>query len=364
MPAVFQPRPWLAQDMERDRTWIQRLTDDEIDGFDKALAHAKALGKPWLEMTKEDFPLNQAAAGALARAFAATQGRWGLCLVKGFPVHRWSVEDARLAYWGIGLNVGVARTQNRASDVMTDVRDVGASYKTKNGRGYNTNAALDFHADSCDVVALLCLRPAKSGGQSKVTSTMAVCEEIGRRRPDLLQVLRQPYYHSYQGTQGPGRPPYYRCPILGSDPVYFAVRANRKNTMAAQRDFLEVPRMTAQQEEALDMLDALLADPKYCYSMWLEQGDLQLLNNYVVLHSRTEFEDYDEPDKKRHLLRLWLAIPGSQPLPPEWEEYFGDVRPGSVRGGVRGDGITQAFLDYQKRQAQAMDMLLAEEALA
>ena len=360
MPGSFQPRPWRAEDMERDTSWVQRLTEEEVAGFEQGLAYAKAAGKPWLEMTAEDFPLNAAAAAALARAFAATQGRWGLCLVKGFPVQRWSVDDARLAYWGIGLHVGVARTQNRASDVMTDVRDVGASYKTKNGRGYNTSAALDFHADSCDVVALLCLRPAKSGGQSKITSTMAVCEEIARRRPELLEVLRQPFHHSYQGTQAPGQPPFYSCPILGSDPGHFALRANRKNTVAAQRDFPEVPRLTARQGEALDLLDELLADPRYCYSMWLEQGDMQLLNNYVILHSRTQFEDFDEPEKKRHLLRLWLAIPGSQPLPPEWEEYFGDVRPGAVRGGVRGSGITQAFLDYERRQARAMNMPMAE----
>ncbi len=352
------PRAWTAQDMTDDQSWVQHLDADAIAGFEQALTHVRGVNKPMLDMTANDFPLNDAAKKALQSAFGATQGRWGVCLLKGFPVHNWSEDDARLVYWGISLHVGVARTQNRASDVMTSVRDVGASYKTKNGRGYNTNAKLDFHADSADVVALLTLRTAKRGGESKITSSITVIEEIERRHPELLEVLRAPIHHSYQGTQAPDQPPYYQCPILGSQPTHFALRANRKNTVAAERDFPELPRLTEQQNQALDMLDQLLADPRFCYSMWLEPGDLQLLNNYVVLHSRTEFEDYEEFHLKRHLLRLWLAIPGSQPLPEEWQDYFGDVRAGSVRGGVRGQGISDEFLAYERRQADHMGMPL------
>jgi len=155
------PRPWLAQELNQDSSWVHWLSAEAIEGFEKALAHAKKSGKPWLQMTSEDFPLSGAAKGAIDRAFAVTQKDFGMCLIKRFPVHRWSVEDARLAHWGIGLNVGVARTQNQASQVMNDVRDEGGSYKVKNGRGYNTNAGLDFHVDSCDVVALLCVPIAK-----------------------------------------------------------------------------------------------------------------------------------------------------------------------------------------------------------
>ena len=118
-----------------------------------------------------------------------------------------------------------------------------------------------------------------------------------------------------------------------------------------------MPRLTPQQQEALDLLDELMPERQLCFSMELEHGDMQLLNNYVTLHSRTDFEDFDEPDRKRHLLRLWLAIPGSQPLPPHWEEYYGDMRPGAVRGGVRGSAITPEFLAYEERQAKALGML-------
>ena len=354
----IKPRAWTTEDARRDTSWMQRLSVDEVAGFDAALAHAKATGKPWLAMKANDFPLDDAARGALQRAFATTQGRWGMCLLKGFPVDRWSEEDSKLAYWGVGLHAGVARTQNPASQYMNDVRDEGAAYKAANGRsrGYNTKAGLDFHMDSSDVVALLCRRTAKVGGESLVASTIAAAEELGRRRPDLLEVLKQPFYHHYQGSQDPLQPPYYVCPIIGSDPEHFAMRVNRKNIVAAQRDFPEIPRVTPEQWEALDLLEEIMADPRWCFRMQLEQGDMQLVNNYAIVHSRTPFEDFEEPDRKRHLLRLWLAVPGSQPLPADWAEYFIDTRPGSVRGGLRGSQSSAEFASYERRQAAALGM--------
>jgi len=356
-----KPRAWSPQELRQDFSWIHHLSREATLEVEEALQHAKATEKSWLQMAANDFPLKRHAKQAIDRAFAVTQTAYGMCLLKGFPVDRWSVEDARLVNWGIGLNVGVARTQNRASQVMNDVRDEGGSYKVKNGRGYNTNAGLDFHVDSCDVVALMCLQTAKSGGTSKVTSSMAVVEEIKRLRPDLIPVMKQPFYYSYQGTNDASQPPFYKCPILGDDPEFFSLRANRKNVTAAQRDFPEVPRLTPEQIELLDLLDELLPDDKFCYSMELNRGDLQLLNNYVVIHSRTNFEDHDEPERKRHLLRLWLSIPLGQRLPSLWKEYFGGVEAGSVRGGVRGSQITDEFLAYERRQATNLGMSLNQQ---
>lgn len=355
-PTQNRPQPWTAEQVRQDNSWKLRLTERQVDGIQSALAHAKRLGKPLLDMEQADFPLPDESRAALQQAINMTQQRWGMCLLKGFPVNDWSEDDTRLAYWGMALHLGVGRTQNRASEVMNDVRNAGGDYHVKGGRGYNTNAGLDFHQDSCDIVALLCRRTAKSGGTSKVVSSIALKQEIQKRRPDLIPVLESPFFHSYQNTQDPSQPAYYRLPIFGNHPEYFAARTNRKNIMAAQRDFPEIPRLSAAQLEALDLLDELMPSDEFCYSMELERGDMQLLNNYVTLHSRTPFEDFEEPDLKRHLLRLWLAIPGSQPLPDDWAEYYGDVRAGAVRGGVRGSAITDAFLAYEKRQASAMNM--------
>jgi hypothetical protein len=358
MTAASRPRAWTAAEAQNDTSWILRLSPAEAEGFHQALLHARAAGKAFTAMTQADFPLPEISRAALARAIDTTQGRWGMCLVKGLPTDRWTEDEARLAYWGMGLYMGTARTQNRASAFMADVRDEGGAYKTKGGRGYNTNAALDFHCDSCDVVALLCRRTARSGGESKVVSSIALRDEVARRRPDLIPVLQGTWYHTYQNAQGPGKPPFYTLPLLGDDPEWFAMRANRKNVMGAQRDFPEVPRLTTQQVEALDLLDQLMADPRLCFSMWLERGDMQLLNSYVTLHSRTDFEDFEEPDLKRHLYRLWLAVPSAQPLPARWEVYFDDVRAGAVRGGLRGDHLTQDFIDFETRQAAALGMPL------
>lgn len=353
------PQAWKAEDVRSNEGWILRLQPEEIDGFRTALQYARSHQKPLLDMTQADYPLPEVSARALQRAVDITQGRWGMCLVKGFPTDEWSEEEMRLAYWGMGLYMGVGRTQNRASEVINDVRNAGGSYKVPGGRGYNTKEGLDFHQDSCDIVALLCRRTAKSGGTSKVMSSIALRDRVKELRPDLLPVLESPdWYHSFQNAQDPSQPPFYRCPLFGEQGKLFCARANRKNTTAAQRDFPEVPRLTPQQEEALDLLDEIMPTEEYCYSMELERGDMQLLNSFVTLHSRTPFEDFDEADQKRHLMRLWLAVPTSQPLPEEWAEYWGDIRAGAVRGGVKGSYITDEFRIYEKRQAEAMKMRL------
>jgi hypothetical protein len=145
------PRAWKAADVRNDLSWIRRLTPEAAQGFDEALAHAKRLGKPLLEMEQADFPLPPASREALEEAIAATQGRWGMVLVKGFPTDGWSEEDMRVAYWGMSLYMGVGRAQNKASEIINDVRDTGGSYYVKGGRGYNTNVQLDFHQDYSDV---------------------------------------------------------------------------------------------------------------------------------------------------------------------------------------------------------------------
>ncbi|GGJ85687.1 TauD/TfdA family dioxygenase [Pseudomonas matsuisoli] len=344
-------RPWVAEEVANDSSWIRPLDPAIADDLDAALRHAIESGKPLLEMTTSDFPIGTRAYDAFRSAFDATQRDWGFCLIKGIPVERWSVDELQRLYWGIGLHMGVARTQNKTSDIMTSVKDAGGSYKVDGGRGYNTNAGLDFHVDFCDVVSLLCLHPAKSGGTSLITSSLAIHDEIMRTRPDLDEAIRSSFYFSLQGAGSDDEPGVYPCPIYGEVDGYRAFRTNRKNITAAQNYFEDVPRLTSQQIEVLDYLDELLSDPRFCYSMDIQKGDMQLLNNFTVVHSRTDFEDYEDESLKRHLLRLWLNVPNSQPLPGNWVSAFKDVRPGSVRGGNRGKNIGPEFLSYERRQA-------------
>ncbi|NYT38053.1 hypothetical protein ERD78_14310 [Allopusillimonas soli] len=348
---VDAPNSWRRIDAESDDSWVQRLTEEEVSGFDMALIHARDANKPMLHMTPEDFPLPEASVAALQRAMKATQTGWGFCLIKGFPVDRWSEEEARIAYWGMGLHMGVARPQNKASEFLNDVRNAGGSYFGKDARGYNTNASLDFHIDFGDVVSLLCRRTAKEGGRSLIASSRAIYDEVARAHSALLPALHEPIYFSWQGAMGHNDMPYYACPIAGFKNGHFAFRFNRKNVMAAQRDFPDVPRLTDRQNALIDVLESLFRDPRFCYAMQLDEGDMQLLNNYTTIHSRTGFQDYDEPDRRRHLLRLWLGVPGAQPLPDAWREPYKSTRGNSVRGGLRGQGITDEFLKFEARMA-------------
>lgn len=145
------PKSWKADDVRKDTSWIQRLTSEEAQGFNTALEHAKKQGKDLLDMEQADFPLPAASRAALEKAIDATQDRWGMVLVKGFPTDDWSEADMRIAYWGMSLYMGVGRAQNKASEIINDVRDTGGSYYVKGGRGYNTNVQLDFHQDYSDV---------------------------------------------------------------------------------------------------------------------------------------------------------------------------------------------------------------------
>jgi hypothetical protein len=343
---------WLAENVRSDLSWQIRLTPTQVAGFKAALDHAAVVDKPLLQMTPADFPLSNECARVLTEARSITQGPWGFALIKGFPVHEWTEEQTRLAYWGMGLHLGVARPQNINSDYLTDVRDAGGSYLIKGGRGYNTRAKLDFHIDSGDVVGLMCRRTAKQGGQSKITSSKAIYQAVKRLDPSLVQTLRQSIGFSWQGTMARADGPYFHCPVVDFKDDYFAFRFNLKNIVAAQRDFAEISRLTDDQLRMIDLLESLFPDPTYCYSMELEPGDLQMVNNYHVIHSRTEFEDHDEPDLKRHLLRLWLCIPNCPAIPDSWIVQAKQTEANTLRGGLRGSNVSAEFLAFEQRQAQ------------
>lgn len=358
-PDAPPPHAWRAADLADDGRWVVALDDDDVAQLERALAVARATGKGMLALDPADFPLGDALRARLRDAVDRTQTGLGLAVMRGLPVGRWRVEDARLAYWGLGLHVGVARTQGRASHAMSDVRDEGLDYRGRDGRGYNTSAELDFHADFCDLVGLLCLADAREGGDTVLVSSIAVHDHIAATRPDLLEVLYRPFGYSLQGAGAPGGPEWFPCPIFGVRDGRFACRCNRKNVIAAQQRFADVPRLTPEQIEALDLLDATIARPELRFTMRMRPGDLQWLNNHVILHSRTAFVDHDDPARRRHLLRLWLALPEGHALPEGWRPGYGAVTARTVRGGLRGSAIGPDFLDYERRLAAHHRMALA-----
>lgn len=331
MNIIKSPADWRAADMVDTTEWIITLDKEQVSTIDNALQTAKTVGATFATLTKESFPLP-----GLEPVFAdilrrLEEGR-GIAVVRGFPALDYAKDDLRLIYWGIGLHLGVAVSQSSKGDLLGDVMNFGQNVFSSTGRGYMSRQQLGFHTDTADVVALMVLRPAKSGGLSKICSSVAIRNKIARTRPDLLEVLHQPFHWSWKGQEAPGEPPCYEQPIYSEKNGKFSSRYIRTHISAAQ-DFPEIPRLTALQNEAMDMITACANDPAFQLRMMFEPGDIQFLNNHVTYHARSEFEDFEEPDRKRHLLRMWLAVPNSRDLDAGMSTIYQDQTGGVVRGG-------------------------------
>jgi len=321
---IDHPSVWHGPEMSQRDDWIIRLDDDDVLELEAALAAARAAGLRVPRLSRSDFPLPRVARRIEQVREALEDGR-GFALVRGLPVARYTKADAALIYWGIGTHLGPGFAQNAQGDMLGHVRDLGADWRTDmRARGYQTRLHLPFHNDSTDVVALLCLHPARSGGASRIVSSSAIHNEFVRRRPDLWRVMCEPFCVDRRGEESEGQKPWYVTPCFSHFEGRLFVRYNRTFIESAQR-FPQVPRLSAAQREALDLMDALCADPALRLDMDLQQGDMQFVCNYTVLHSRDHYEDWPEPERKRHLLRLWLRTPGFARLPAAFADRNADM---------------------------------------
>jgi hypothetical protein len=256
----------------------------------------------------------------------------GFFLMRGLPIERYSPLEAAATFMGLGAHLGNARSQNAAGHVLGHVYDVGLSSTDANVRIYQTNERQTFHTDSCDVVGLLCLREAARGGDSLLVNALTIFNEMRRTRPDLLRRLLVPMPHDRRGEVPSGMKPYFEIPVFTWFAERLTVFYQRQYFDSAQR-FEDARRLTTEDRAALDYFDLLANDPTMTLSMRLEPGDLQFVHNHTLLHDRTGFQDGPDLEHKRHLLRLWLAVPGARPLSPAFAARYGSVEVGS-RGGI------------------------------
>ena len=327
---IESPADWRAKDMADTREWVIELTPEQIADLDRALKGSSAISLE--DLTKENFPLssfNELTAEVQDRL---ENGR-GFVVLRGFPALNYDKAQLRKIYWGLGKHVGTAVSQSSKGDLLGDVMDFGQDVFSSAGRGYMSKQKLGFHCDTSDVVALMVLRTAKSGGLSKIASSVAIRNEIARTRPDLLEVLYQPFYWSWKGQEPPGDLPYYQQPVYSEHNGQFSSRDVKTHIFSAHEDNPELGKLSAKQTEALSLINTLADDPEFHFCMMFEPGDIQFLNNHVTLHSRTEFEDFEEPERKRHLLRMWLSPPNSRELSPSMGAIYRDRSRGAVRGG-------------------------------
>jgi hypothetical protein len=266
------------------------------------------------------------------------EGR-GFVLLRGLPVGRWTREEQAIAYMGLGAWLGRPRSQNAKGHLLGHVKDLGLDIRNPNVRYYQTNRRLDYHTDSVDIVGLLCLKAAKAGGESYLASSMTLYNEVLRRRPDLLPALFEPFPTDRRGEVPRGMKPWFDMPVFHWHAGRLSCIYVRQYIESAQKSFPEARRLTRAQVEAMDLLDTLCNDPQIHLAMEFLPGDVQLLHNHQILHSRGDFENWPEPERQRHLLRLWLAPPQARPLPEVFAPRYGSTVPGE-RGGIFLEGTT------------------------
>jgi TfdA family taurine catabolism dioxygenase TauD len=336
------PMVWHGQELARATDWIRPLSAAAVDEIDAALREVERRGLAWPDIRKADFPLPGVSAD-LAQVNRDLEWGRGLVLLRGLPVERYSDEQLRVIWWGLGRHLGTAVHQNAHGELIGLVRDEVRLYgeviqpAVPKGDGVTSRAKarssgpLRWHTDRCDVVGLLCVRAARRGGTSRVVSVPAVSNAILARRPDLHAPLCSDYHRSREGEEAGGEASCYAMPIFAMHEGKFTTQYSRTFVEAAQK-IAAIPRLTPAQNEALDLLAAVCDE--FAYEMELGPGDIQLLNNHVVYHGRTAYEDPDGPGRDRLLMRLWLAPPNSRPLPRGFEVLWGTVKGGAVRGGI------------------------------
>jgi TfdA family taurine catabolism dioxygenase TauD len=332
-PEVRDRSAWYGPEIVRDEDWIERLSEDEVAevrGAVEEIERSRLADDP-ASLTARDVPL-PALGPRLQRLLEEVLNGRGFVLIKGLPVDGWSQRQAEIAFLVIGVQLGALRRQNAEGHLLGHVRDLGRSSEDPNTRIYQTRERQTFHTDSCDVVGLLCLKAAKKGGLSSLVSSTTIFNEMRRRRPDLLRVLLEPIETDRRGEVPEGYEPYFNIPVFNYHDGLVSAIYQRQYIESARR-FPGVAPLSPIQIEALDLFDELANDPKLNLMMELKPGDIQLVHNHTILHDRTAFEDYPEPERKRHLLRLWLAPAGARSLPDIYAERFGSVTPGN-RGGV------------------------------
>jgi hypothetical protein len=331
-PPVEGPSAWIGAELARHpEAWTYRLSPADLAEIQAATEAVRDRGLDIAAIRRADFPL-PTLGPVLDRLRGEILNGRGFVLLRGLPVQDRPIAESATAYWGIGTYFGSARSQNAMGHVLGHVRDLGLSSSDPRVRIYQTTERQNFHTDSCDIVALLCLKTAKRGGLSSLTSSMTIYNVMAARRPDLLRRLFTPFATDRRGEVPEGKLPWFDIPVFNDYAGYLSVIYSPHYTRSSQR-FPEARRLTAEDLAALEMFDRLAEDPELRLDMEFLPGDMQFVHNHTTLHDRTAFEDWPEPERKRHLLRLWLAAPGARPLPPAYAERYGSVEIGN-RGGI------------------------------
>ena len=328
MQPVVDPAGWRPDDLRDVAAWSYRISERDIEELAAAIAVVRRNRVPLVEVARENFPL-AGFAEILADVRRELMDGRGIVMLRGFPVERFDREEAAIAYLGLGGYLGKTMSQNKQGHILGHVKDLGGDYADPHTRGYMTSAEMRFHTDACDHVGLLCLRTSRSGGESRIASSVTVYNRILERRPDLAKALTEDFYRSRSGETNAGDAAFFKQPIFSFAEGYFSATGAGAVIDKAQ-ELPGVPKFRPAQKEAIEVYRATVEES--AVDIEFASGDIQFLNNFVMLHTRRGFEDWPEPARRRHLLRLWLSDPVGRPIPAE-------QRTGRAGRGVQLDGV-------------------------
>jgi alpha-ketoglutarate-dependent taurine dioxygenase len=306
--SVHDRRSWRANTLETG-SWYYPLSDGCLAALAEGL---RDLPERVTDLRVTDRQ-RAACRECLGLARHALELGSGVAVLDRVPVERYSAREAQALYWLVGQLLGRPLEQNVQGTLLYDVRDTGQDVRS--GARYSvTNAETGFHTDNsfgegvCDYVGLLCLSDARKGGLSQLINGYAVHEELREHHPGELAVLCRPFHVDRRGGVRPGEAPTVRVPVIEDDGEGLTYRYLRY-WIQAGHDKAGEP-LTPEQLRALEVFEAVLARRELWLEFPLRPGQVLFTNNRWLLHNRTAFEDYPEPERRRHLVRLWLGRDG------------------------------------------------------
>ena len=328
---------WTAREIEERGGWLHVLRADEVAELSDAADAVDAAGVELPALDPGRFALPRFGA-VLAHLRRQIMDGIGFVQIRGLPVARFGRRKAATVFWGIARHLGdEVVSQNGRGNLLDHVKDFGQTFRDPSSRGPYTRERIEYHTDACDVVGLLCLQPAKRGGESTLVSGGAVYNEMLRRRPDLVEALMQPVYRDRRDEVPPGREPWYAMPVFNFFEGRLSITNEPSYIDSVTRFFDRNPNSPAQ-IEGLALLDTIAEELHI--DIAFEAGDMQFLHNHTVMHSRQAFADFPEPERKRHLLRIWLLTWDGRPVPPVFYERNGSPATARRPGGIAGAATT------------------------
>jgi hypothetical protein len=339
MSPVIDPAAWQPNSLGDVKNWCYQITESDAGALIDATSQLRQNGYTADEVSSENFILNGPFREVMRDVRQELRNGRGIVMLRNFPIDQLDREGVAIAYLGLGTTLGKPMSQNMSGHLLGHVKDLGGDYSDANTRGYLTKAEMRCHADPCDYVGLLCLQTAMSGGASCVASSVSVYNLMLERRPDLVKVLTEDFYRSRKGEFNPGQEPWTKQPIFSFAEGYFSA-VGAGSAIDKAQGLPGVPPLTPLQAEAIQVYRQICEES--LTDIPFQRGDVQFLNNYVALHTRRDYEDWPEAERKRHLLRLWLSDPDNRPIPKSQREGY--------RGrGILPDGVKlNAPLDVQQ----------------